>query len=103
MLLIFPIILCSNFRGCHLLCFAFLPIMLESMIDINVKKKHLETMDLLIPTQFGRVGHFSRSSKKTLLEIVLSESDVGIALEVAELQATELELSSAMLSLLPLT
>ena len=53
MLLIFPIILCSNSRGYHLLCFAFLPIMLESMIDINVKKQ-LETMDLLIPTQFRR-------------------------------------------------
>ena len=38
-----------------------------------------------------------------MLEIVLSESDVGMALEVAELQATELELSLAMLSLLPLT
>ena len=45
--------------------------------------------------------HFNQSSKETLLEIVLSES--GIELEVAELQATELELSSAMLSLLPLT
>ena len=31
-------------------------------------------------------------------EIVLSKSDVGIELEVAELQAIELELSSAMLS-----
>ena len=48
-------------------------------------------------------GHFNQSSKETVLEIVLSESDVGIELEVAELQATELELSSAMLSLLPLT
>ena len=48
-------------------------------------------------------GHFNRSSKETVLEIVLSESDVGTELEVAELQATELELSSAMLSLLPLT
>ena len=48
-------------------------------------------------------GHFNRSSKETVLEIVLSESDVGIELEVAELQATELELSSVMLSLLPLT
>ena len=38
MLLIFPIILCSNSRRYHLLCFAFLPIMLESMIDIDVKK-----------------------------------------------------------------
>ena len=46
--------------------------------------------------------HFNRSSKETVLEIVLSESDVGIELEVAELQATELELSSVMLSLLPL-
>ena len=56
-------------------------------------------MDLSIPT------HFNRSSKETVLEIVLSESDVGIELEVAELQAIELELSvsSAMLSLLPLT
>ena len=43
MLLIFPIILCSNSRRYHLLCFAFLPIMLESMIDINVKKR-LETI-----------------------------------------------------------
>ena len=50
-------------------------------------------------------GNFNRSSKETVLEIVLSESesDVGIELEVAELQATELELSSAMLFLLPLT
>ena len=48
-------------------------------------------------------GHFNRSSKETVLEIVLSESDIGIELEVAELQATELELSSATLSLLPLT
>ena len=47
-------------------------------------------------------GHFNRSSKETVLEMVLSESDVGIELEVAELRATELELSSAMLSLLPL-
>ena len=45
--------------------------------------------------------HFNQSSKETVLEIALSES--GIELEVAELQATELELSSAMLSLLPLT
>ena len=37
-----------------------------------------------------------------MLEIVLSKSDVGIELEVAELQAKELELYSAMLSLLPL-
>ena len=43
MLLIFPIILCSNSRRYHLLCFAFLPIMLESMIDINGKKR-LETI-----------------------------------------------------------
>ena len=33
-------------------------------------------------------GHFNRSSKETVLEIVHSESDVGIELEVAELQAT---------------
>ena len=33
-----------------------------------------------------------------MLEIVLSESDVGIGREVAELQATELELSLAMLA-----
>ena len=43
MLLIFPIILCSNSRRYHLLWFAFLPIMLESMIDIKVKKR-LETI-----------------------------------------------------------
>ena len=43
MLLIFPIILCSNSRRYHLLCFAFLPVMLESMIDINVKNR-LETI-----------------------------------------------------------
>ena len=47
--------------------------------------------------------HFNRSSKETVLEIVLSESDVGIEREVAELQATELqatelELSSAWLA-----
>ena len=41
--------------------------------------------------------YFNRSSEETVLEIVLSESDVGIGREVAELQATELELSSAML------
>ena len=54
MLLIFPIILCSNSRRYHLLCFAFLPIMLESVIDINVKK-HLETISL----RGGMCGSFS--------------------------------------------
>ena len=43
MLLIFPIILCSNSRRYHLLCFAFLLVMLESMT----------IMDLSILTQFG--------------------------------------------------
>ena len=47
MLLIFPIILRSNSRRYHLLCFAFIPIMLESMIDINVKKR-LETIHNVI-------------------------------------------------------
>ena len=47
--------------------------------------------------------HFNQSSEETVLEIILSESGVVIELEVAELQATELSLSSAMLSLLPLT
>ena len=32
-------------------------------------------------------------AETTVLEIVLSESDIGIELEVAELQVTELELS----------
>ena len=63
---------------------------------------------LCIFTYYARLSsegrwHFNRSSKETVLEIVFSESDVGIELDVAELQATELELSSAMLSLLPLT
>ena len=75
MLLIFPISLCSN--SCIFTYYARLS-----------SEGH---------------GHFNRSSKETVLEMVLSESDVGIELEVAELQATELKLSSAMLSLLPLT
>ena len=103
MLLIFPI-LCSNSRRYHLLCFAFLPIMLERMTDINVKKR-LETISQCYRLSSEGRGNFNRSSKETVLEIVLSESesDIGIELEVAELQATELELSSAMLFLLPLT
>ena len=75
MLLIFPIILCSNSRRYHLLCFAFLPIMLESMIDIDVKKR-LETISQchMLGSGFARLGrgHFNRSSKETVLEIVLS-------------------------------
>ena len=43
-------------------------------------------------------GHFQLIQSRNSVGIVLSESDVGIELEVAEL-----ELSSAMLSLLPLT
>ena len=78
--------------------------MLESMIDINVKKKNvLKQWTFWFWLSLEGCGHFNRSSKETVLEIVLSESDVGMALEVAELQATELELSLAMLSLLPLT
>ena len=76
--------------------------MLESMIDINVEKR-LETISQchMLGSGFARLGHghFNRSSQETALEI--SESDVGIELEVAELQATEL--SSAVLSLLLLT
>ena len=62
-----------------------------------LKKKRLETISQCHRLSSEGRGHFNRSSKKTVLEIVLSESDVGIELEVAELQATELELSSAML------
>ena len=40
----------------------------------------------------------NRSSRDIALELVLSESHVNLELEVAELQATELELSSAMLA-----
>ena len=80
--------------------------MLERMIDINAKKR-LETISQCHRLSSEGRGHFNRSSEETLtvLEIVLSESDVyiSIELEVAELQATELELSSAVLSLLPLT
>ena len=74
--------------------------MLERMIDINAKKR-LETISQCHRLSSEGRGHFNRSSEETL--IVLSESDVSIELEVAELQATELELSSAVLSLLPLT
>ena len=68
------------------------------MIDINVKK----CLEQVSQCRKG-AGTSIDPVKKQVLEIVLSESDVGIELEVAELQATELELSSAMLSLLPLT
>ena len=98
MLLIFPIILCSNSRRYHPLCFAFLPIILESMIDINVLKKSHNVIDSV-----RKSAGTSIDPVKKALEIVLSKSNVGIDLEVVELQATELELSSAMLSLLPLT
>ena len=78
--------------------------MLESMIDINVKNILKQSHNGPFDSDSVRKGAgTSIDRKETVLEIVLSESDVGIELEVAELQGTELELSSAMLSLLPLT